>query len=211
MATDVRPRPVLESGDRLSRAEFHARYCMRSDLKKAELVQGVVYVPAPTRLPQHGKPHIVMDSWIGAYALRMPNVEAASNATVFLGDDDEVQPDVLLFRTNHPDCRARLDDEGYIHGAPDLVVEVAASSASYDLHDKMESYRRAGVPEYLVWRTLDKAFDWFRQVDGQYVRVEPSPDGIIESHTFPGLRLPVAKLLAGDYAAVLAAVRPLAP
>jgi Uma2 family endonuclease len=87
------------------------------------------------------------------------------------------------------------------------VVEIAASSASYDLHDKKEAYRRNGVREYVVWRVLDEAVDWLRLEDGAYVRVEPSARGLIESATFPGLRLNVPKLLAGDLAAVLRAVR----
>lgn len=50
------PRDVvsLESGDRLSRAEFHRRSCLRPDMKKAELIGGVVYVSSPDRFRVHG-------------------------------------------------------------------------------------------------------------------------------------------------------------
>jgi Uma2 family endonuclease len=91
-----------------------------------------------------------------------------------------------------------LDEDGYVVGAPELVVEVAASSASYDLHDKMEAYRLAGVPAYVVWRTVDRMIDWFRLRDGEYVRVEPDEDGVIESEAFPGLRLDLPAMIAGD-------------
>src|SRR3712207_6959307 len=37
MATAPDIRPELESGDRLTREEFHERYCRRPDIRKAEL------------------------------------------------------------------------------------------------------------------------------------------------------------------------------
>jgi hypothetical protein len=97
MATTEYPLP-LESGDRLSRHEFHRRYCLRPDIHKAELVQGVVYVASPTRLREHGKPSAAMSGWLFAYAARTPGIEIADNATVYLDRDNEVQPDVCLCR-----------------------------------------------------------------------------------------------------------------
>ena len=145
--------------------------------------------------------------WLGTYALRTTGVEFRDGATVFLTHNGEVQPDCLLFRAP-PEGKIRLveKEEGrkYLAGAPDMVVEIAASSASYDLHDKKELYRRAGVEEYVVWRVLDNALDWFDLQGGDYVRREPDEHGVIESRIFPGLRLNVPKLLAGDYAGVLA-------
>ena len=47
-------------------------------------------------------------------------------------------------------------DGGVEQGAPDLIVEIAASSASYDLHGKKDVDERHGVQEYIVWRTLDQ-------------------------------------------------------
>jgi Uma2 family endonuclease len=96
------------------------------------------------------------------------------------------------------------DEEDYIISAPELIVEIAASSASYDLHDKKEVYAQHGVQEYVVWRTVDRAIDWFRLENGQYVKVEPDEEGIIESRVFPGLRLATMALLAGDLSRVLA-------
>src|SRR5262249_56923910 len=97
-----------------------------------------------------------------------------------------------------------LDEDCYIEGAPELVVEIAASSFSYDLHDKMDAYREAGVPEYIVWRVLDGAIDWFELRDGVYARPEPDAPALLDSRGFPGLRLNVPKMLAGDNAAVVA-------
>jgi Uma2 family endonuclease len=196
---------MLESGDRLTRAEFHRRYCARPDIKKAELVEGVVYVPSPARHVPHGQPHAIAILWIGTFVARHPDLDSGSESTVFLDADNEVQPDVCLFILPAAGGQLRFTD-GYLEGAPELVFEVAASSAAYDLHDKMRAYRRNGVLEYIVWRTLDKAIDWFRLIEGAYVRVEPDEHGIIESAVFPGLRLDVPAMLAGDRARVLAAL-----
>jgi Uma2 family endonuclease len=194
----------LESGDRLTRAEFHRRYSLRPDIKRAELIDGVVYVPSPTRFTLHDEQATAMVMWVATYAARHPDVRSGSSATLFLAGDNEVQPDAFLFKSDPAGPGARIDRDGYIDGAPRLVVEVAASSVSYDLHDKMEVYRRNGVQEYIVWRVLDEAIDWFRLREGQYVRAEPDARGVIESDVFPGLRLNVPKMLAGDHAGVLA-------
>jgi Uma2 family endonuclease len=206
VAATARPIPPLESGDRLTRAEFHRRYCAHPEIKKAELVEGVVYVASPTRFGVHGKQHGWMVGWLYAYVARTPEVQLANNATVLLDADNELQPDACLFREPPPPGGARLTDDDYIEGPPHLVVEVAASSASYDLHDKMLAYRRAGVPEYIVWQVLEHRIDWFRLREGAYIRVEPDRNGIIESAAFPGLRLNVPAMLGGDNAAVLAAL-----
>jgi Uma2 family endonuclease len=208
MATTPETRPVLESGDRLTREEFHRRYCRRPDLGKAELVRGVVYVASPTRTDMHGNPVGLVAFWLNAYAMNVPGLEVAVDSTVFLSEDSELQPDVFLYWRPARDRGARLNDDGYMEGAPELIVEVAASSASYDLHDKMEAYRLAGVPEYIVWLALEERILWFRLRDGAYVPVEPDANGIIASALFPDLQLNVAAMLAGDAAGVLAALNP---
>jgi Uma2 family endonuclease len=199
-----RALPILESGDRLTREEFHRRYCLRPDLKKAELVEGRVYVGGRVTA-RHGQAHAEIVGWLGTYGVSHPDTRVANSGTVILDTMNEVQPDAFMWREEGG--AARLDANGYIEGAPQLVAEVAASSASYDLHDKKEAYQRNGVREYVVWRVLDQAVDWFRLHEGQYVKVEPDEQGLIESATFPGLRLDVPKLLAGDLAGVLAAIR----
>lgn len=118
---------------------------------------------------------------------------------------DLVQPDVLL--RLEQGGRSRIDAAGYVDGAPELVVEIAASSASYDLHDKLRVYRRNGVQEYVVWRVLDAELDWLVLRDGAYARLEPDEAGALQSALFPGLRLAVPALLAGDLAAVLATLQ----
>ena len=161
---------------------------------------------SPTRLGAHADPHSMMALWLRAYEATTPGVRVGIEGTVYLADDGEVQPDAFMFWLPPHGSQARETADDYVEGAPELVVEIAASSASYDLHDKMEAYRRAGVREYVPWRVLDRAIDWFRLQDGAYVRIGPDADGIIESAVFPGLRLDVVAMLAGDTASVLAAL-----
>jgi Uma2 family endonuclease len=125
-------------------------------------------------------------------------------ATVRIDADNEFQPDVHLRRTEGGSSARAID--GYLDGPPELVVEVAASSVSRDLHSKKNVYRRAGVREYIVLRFLDDELDWFELCDGQYIRREPDAAGIIESSQFPGLRLDVPALLEGDLSRLLAAL-----
>ena len=206
MATAPDLHPSLESGDRLTRAEFHRRYELRPDIIKAELIDGVVYVASPARWDKHGRHQSLAVLWLGTYAADRPDIGVGVGDTIYLSGGDEVQPDAFLFRLTGPQSGAHVTEDGYIEGAPELVLEVAASSASYDLHDKKEAYRRARVLEYIVLRALDRAIDWFHLQDGEYVRLEPDAHGIIESRVFPGLRLNVAAVLAGDAAKVLAAL-----
>jgi Uma2 family endonuclease len=202
--------PLLESGDRLTRDEFHRIYSLRPDIKKAELVEGVVYVASPLRSDSHGEPHADVITWLGTYRASVPDVRLSDNATVILDGANEPQPDAALWRQGPS---VHLDDDGYIEGAPQLIVEVAASSASYDLHDKKEAYRRNGVLEYVVRRTRNRVIDWFRldPATGDYALIQPDKRGVIESTVFPGLRLSVPKMLAGDLAGVLAELRPPMP
>lgn len=210
MATQTDAPISLDPGDHLTREEFHRRYCARPDIWKAELIEGVVFVPSPVRADLHSDPHTAVAGWLYAYKARNPAVHVPSDTTVLLNADgirDEVQPDACLW-IDEPGG-PRLTERHYLEGGPQLVVEVSASSASYDLYERKEAYRRNGVHEYVVWRVLDKAIDWFELRDGVYVLRAPGADGIIESSRFPGLRLHVPSMLAGDAAGVLAALGPI--
>ena len=211
-ALDVMPQPqetvavdlpLLENGDRLTRCEFERRYLARPDIKKAELIEGRVYMPSPVRAKSHGQPHGQVITWLGTYCASTPGVDLEDNATLRLDLDNEPQPDALLRIEPSVGGHSHISEDDYIEGTPELIVEVAASSVSYDLHDKLQAYRRNGVQEYLVWRVQDKQLDWYRLVDGEYVPQKPDDAGLIHSQVFPGLRLDIAALLAGNLAQVL--------
>jgi len=188
--------PPLESGDRLTRSEFERRYRAMSSVKKAELIEGVVYVASPVRATGHGRPHAQIMTWLGTYWAATPGIDLQDNATVRLDGDNEVQPDALLRLemggTSH------ISDDDYLEGVPELIAEVAASRASYDLNDKLKAYRRNGVREYLVWQSYENRLDWFCLRDGEYVVQEPNERGILCSEVFPGLWLSATALQRGD-------------
>ena len=194
---------TLENGDRLTRGEFERRYEAHPDIKKAELIEGAVHMPSPTRSGSHARPHAAAITWLGSYAASTPDVQVNDNPTVRLDLDNEPQPDAALLIDPDAGGQARLSDDDYIVGAPELIAEIASSSASYDLHDKLHAYRRNGVREYLAWRTLEHRIDWFELADGAYRPLQPDAAGLIHSRVFPGLRLAVDAMLRGDLAAVL--------
>ena len=197
------PAPALENGDRLTRCEFERRYAARPELKKAQLIEGIVYMPSPVSTA-HAGPHAMIQTVLLVYAASTPRVHGYDNATVRLDLDNEPQPDVLLRVESEVGGRSQVSGDDYIEGAPELVVEVAASSASIDLHDKLRAYRRNGVQEYVVWRTFERQIDWFELADGEY-RVLPADEaGVVHSRVFPGLRLAARALLKDDLAGALA-------
>ncbi len=198
--------PPLENGDRLSRAEFERRYDAMPNLKKAELIEGVVYVPSPVRQRQHGMRHSILNSWLCIYMGGTPGVEVGDNSSVRLDPDSMPQPDCMLFIQPEHGGRVRIGEDGYIEGAPELVAEVASSSVSYDLGTKLDAYRQNGVNEYVVWRVMDQKIDWFVLHEGRFEPRLPSADGILRSAVFPGLWLDQAALLGGGINAVFAIV-----
>ena len=190
---------ILENGDCLNRLEFERLYTA-SKIKKAELIEGLVYVASPLRFTPHAKPHSQIIGWLITYQTLVAGLEVGIEPTVRLDDDNEPQPDAVLFRLGG---NAQVDMDGYITGAPELIVEIAASTVSYDLHAKKRSYERNGVKEYIVWRTLDQQIDWFVLENGEYKNLAPDTAGIIHSLEFEGLRLNVSAILSGDMSTVL--------
>lgn len=194
----------LENGECLTAMEFMRRYEAIPELKKAELIEGIVYMPSPVRTDAHAEPDNLIQTWLGCYAAATPGVKASANGTVKLDIENVPQPDVVLrIREECGGC-SHLDEKGYLVGPPELIVEIAASSSSIDLHDKLRAYRRNGVKEYLVWRTIQEAFDWFVLAEGDYCPQSPDRRRHLHSTTFPGLVLNLPALLARDGAAVLA-------
>jgi Uma2 family endonuclease len=199
--------PPLVDGERLSRDEFERRYDAMPGLKKAELIEGVVHMPSPVHLDQHGDPHACLVGWLWVYRSGTPGMRVGDNSSIRLDLGNMPQPDALAMI--EPECggRARVGADGYVEGGPELVGEVSASTADHDLGAKLEAYRRNGVQEYVVWRVLDRAIDWFVRRHDQYERLEPRDDGILRSEVFPGLWLDPAATIRGDSARVLAVLQ----
>jgi Uma2 family endonuclease len=186
----------------LTRAEFERRYEAMPNLKKAELIEGVVQMPSPVRYKGHSHPHTRLVTWLGLYEMDTAGVSAGDNGTIRLDLDNEPQPDAFLIIKPESGGQVRISTDDYIEGAPELVAEVASSSVSYDLGSKLGAYRRNGVLEYVVWRVLDGEVDWFVNREGRFEIMSPEPDGILRSTVFPGLWLDPAALTGGNATAL---------
>ena len=189
--------PPLQPGDRLNRAEFERRYHAMPDCKKAELIEGVVYVPSPASL-RHGQPHGSVMTWIANYAIETPGTDAADNVTNRLDNDNEPQPDVALFIDPACGGQTRVSEDGYLTGPAEFVAEVSVSSVSLDRGAKLRTYERHGVREYLIWRVNDKLLEWYVLRDNGFALLSLPEDGIYRSETFPGLWLHAAAMLRRD-------------
>ncbi len=201
------PLPPLQSGDRLSRHEFERRYKLMPPNVKAELIEGTVYMPSPVHATSHARPHALIMGWLSAYWFATPGVDLFDNATLRLDLDNEPQPDAALCIDPARGGHARISADDYLEGAPELVVEVAASSAAYDLGEKRKVYRRNGVAEYMIWTIYERRLDWWQLREGEYVPLPIEADGIIRSQVFPGLYLHVPSLLGEDRATLLATLQ----
>lgn len=195
VASQSKPIPWLENGDRLTREEFERRFDATPGLKKAELIEGVVFMPAALRWVQHVGPDFQVQNWLGAYQRATPGVQGGSASSLRLDPNNEPQPDVVLFIESERGGQLQVDADGYLSGAPELAVEISSSSVSIDLHAKFEVYRRNGVQEYVVWRVLDAEVDWFVLRQQKYERLLPVSLGVYQSEVFPGLWLDTAALV----------------
>lgn len=194
--------PRLESGDRLTACEFERRYDAMPGLKKAELIEGVTYVASPVT-EDHAGPHMDLVAWLATYKVFTPGVTGGADGTLRLDLKNRPQPDAYLRILETHGGQARLSDDRYVVGGPELTAEVAASSVSHDMHDKAVVYRRNGVREYLVWRIEDRQVDWSLLRRGRYQPLTPGEDGILRGVTLPGLWLDPSALIGGAMARVL--------
>ncbi|MFN8494263.1 MAG: Uma2 family endonuclease [Caldilineaceae bacterium] len=199
--------PPLESGDRLSLPEFERRYHAHPEIKKAELIEGVVYVASPVSARLHGDPHFDVIGWLAVYRAQTPGVRGSDNATLRLDLQNEPQPDALLRLPENVGGKSYIAADGYLEGAPELIVEVAASSASYDLNQKKRVYARNQVPEYLVFETYEQQVHWFVLRQGSYEAQRLDEEGILKSQGLPGLWLHPTAFWAGEMATVLAVLQ----
>jgi Uma2 family endonuclease len=154
---------------------------------RAELIGGIVFMPSPLKRP-HGRMHIIVNHWLMSYEDGTPGVEGYDNATAILDDLNEPQPDVSLLIVA-PGKGQTHDEEEYITGPPELIVEVASSSASIDLHRKRDEYERVGVKEYVVVALNEGQVHWWVLRNTRYEDLPRGSDGILRSEVFPGLWL----------------------
>ncbi len=202
--TTAQPRQILHAGDRLTSREFLERWENCPEIKRAELIEGEVFLHAASiRANFHGGPHADLICWLRLYALSNPEVELFVTPTVVIDEENTFEPDAVMHVVDET-ARTFLDDKGFLNGSPELIAEISASTVSIDLNRKKRVYEQAGVKDYLVWRTEDYAFDWFTLESGKFVRLEADPkDGLHKSKHFQGLCLDTDALVKRDLGTVI--------
>lgn len=200
MSTAEHPRrvrvPPLVEGDRLDQVEFHRRYEAMPPGTRAELIDGVVFLPSPLG-PEHGRAQVPALVWLSYYEENTPGVEVLDNTSTALGPKSEPQPDVQLRILT--ECGGRTwTDHRFVRGVPELVVEVSHTTRYTDLGPKLDDYERAGVLEYVVRALEPDEVRWHVLEEGRFVAVAPDEDGLYRSRQFPGLWLDPRALLARD-------------
>jgi len=205
MATVRAEIPVLVMGDKLTRDEFMRRWEAMPNLKRAELIGGIVYMPSPLSR-MHGVFDNALGGWLWVYSVSTPGCEAGGNATWLMEEEDAPQPDCDLRVLPEYGGQSRMEGE-YSAGAPEFLAEVCLSSTSYDLNQKFDLYEEAGVQEYLALLVREREVRWHRLVDGKFQVMSPGSDGILRSVMFPGLWLDPAALLAKDKQRILAVLQ----
>jgi Uma2 family endonuclease len=193
----------LIAGDCLTRDEFIRRWEEMPELKRAELIGGIVYMPSPLSV-SHGSSDTLAGWWLQTYAMRTPGCEAGQNATWYMLSDAP-QPDAYLRLARECGGQSYVKND-FLYGAPELAVEISMSSSSYDLHQKKELYAKAGVKEYLAVLLKEKEVRWGRLVGEEFQNLDFWPDGTLRSLVFPGLWLDAQAMLDGDAARMLAAL-----
>jgi len=190
--------PPLRDGDRLTADEFHRRYEAMPHVLNANLIDGVVYMSSPISFGRHAEPCALIVGLLHVYARFLRGLRLGDNSTLRVDDRNEPQPDVMLSLDADRGGQTWEDDRGFLHGTPELVVEVAASSARIDAGVKRDLYERIGVKEYILWRPLEDRLDWWGHADGSYQPLPADAAGVIRSAVFPGLWLDVPALMADD-------------
>ena len=184
--------PPLIEGQRLDQPTFHARYEAMPPGTRAELINGVVYMPSPVASRARSCP------WSRIWLARLLFGEHPwyRDTDRYLDDPElpERAPARCAVAHSCPEYGGRSrDSKGYIHDAPELVVEVSKATRYVNLGPKLEDYERAGVLEYIVRAVEPDEVFWFVLRNGRFDDLEPGTDGIYRSEVFPGLWLhPVA-------------------
>ena len=165
------------------------------------MIGGIVYVSEPLG-QEHGSSDLQLGSLFDAYRASTPGVQACHNATVILGQEDEVQPDLFLRILPGIHGQSKNTRKGnHVKGPPELVAEIAYSNRSIDLHVKKERYTCGGVVEYIVVCLQPAAVHWFDlRSDCKLVADDA---GVFRSNVFPGLWIHEVGLLQLDYRLVM--------
>lgn len=165
------------------------------DGKRYEIVDGELYVSkAPTLEHQYtaGEAFAHLREW----SRRTGSGAAYFGPGVIFADDDDVIPDVVWISKER--LPTVVGEDGKLHAAPDLVVEVLSPGWSNEQRDrdvKLKLYSRRGVQEYWILDWQRRQVEVYRREASvlRLVATLHAPD-TLELPLLPGFRLTVDDL-----------------
>jgi len=195
MLSPLVPISRLITGERLTLAEFLHAWDAQTDIRRAELIEGVVHMPSPVTR-EYGRFHATVISWLWHYAQATPGCECGDNTT-WLMLESAPQPDAFLRIVPERGGQSR-NEANYNAGAPELIVEVSLTSTEVDFGPKLALYQRVGVQEYVTIELLTRRIVWRVLENASYGELAVGSDAVLRSHRFPGLWLDVEAFWIND-------------
>jgi len=168
------------------------------DGRRYEIIDGELFVSKqPHFYHQHmcGKLYWFLEEWSNQSNLG----QAITAPGLIFADDDDVVPDVAWLSWER--LAAALGDDGKLHSAPDLVVEVLSPGSTNQRRDreaKLKLYSRRGVLEYWIVDWLGQSIEVYRRLNTHLELVGTLTNGDqLESPLLPGFSKKVDALFAG--------------
>jgi Uma2 family endonuclease len=91
-----------------------------------------------------------------------------------------------------------VEQDGYIHSAPQLIVEVLSpANTRLERAEKLDDYASLGVPEVWIVSPEARTVEVLLLEDGHYRRSQILADGFLQPKLFPGVQLDVARIWRG--------------
>ena len=154
-------------------------------------------IPLPRPHERHQDIMLVLGGILRTYVHANHLGKVRIEVDVELTETKTYVPDIVYLSPEHLD---RLGEDGKVHGAPDLAVEISSSSTvSRDRITKFEAYFRAGVPWYwLIDRETFIIEEYHARPEG-YVRTAGTDAGeVFRPGLFPGLEINLLELIEGE-------------
>ncbi len=167
------------------------------DGKRYEIVDGELYM---SKQPdwEHQFTCLQIGALLQAWSSQTDAGMANIAPGVIFADDDDVAPDVVWVSKER--LATALAEDGKLHAAPELAVEVLSPGAANERRDrqaKLKLYSRRGVREYWIvdWRARQVEVYRRRQAVLRLVATLHADD-VLESPLLPGFRCTVAQLFS---------------
>ena len=172
---------------------------------RAELIGEIVRLGA-RRTAAQGETSAEALAWLGCYEAATPGVQGLGRVTILLSNYSELEPNACLLLP--PSCGGRTwEEDGYLAGPPEFVVDVAGHDEGYYLNEKCHDYEQAQVREYVVAIVgQNPRVVWFHHTGRGFEELSVSACGEFRSQVFPGLWLDPVALLQLDTGGVQAAL-----